>query len=748
MYRVYCDGNPLLGLSVKDAVLVNPKIKLEVNTVGEGSFTIYKNHPYYSKLKKLKSVFTVYDDYGVIFRGRATGDTVDFNHGMHVDLEGAMAYFNDSIVRPFNFPDDFLEDADYIAAAEGGNVIAFFLGWLINNHNSQVQYYQKLQLGNVTVTDPNNYITRSSSEYASTWDVLKAKLFDSSLGGYLCIRYENGGNYIDYLSEFTETNSQEIVFGENLLDLKGETEASATYSAIIPIGTLGLTIEGLEDKNVTDDIVKVGDTLYSKSAVKAYGWIYAPTSETTWDDVTDDSNLLTKGVKWLADCGAFMNAMEATAVDLHFADKEVESLRIYKNVNVRSSPHDVEESFPLAKLEIDLLNPQNTKITVGKTLMPLTERTTMLQEETKKQYSKLSKTDEEIKLEVQNTLKDISSTIVQQLEQITLSVENGETSSTISLMLGETLISSEEITMSGVVTFQGLESGTTTIDGSWIETGTITADQIAADSITLGKLDEELLNTVNDAYSMAEDAEYLAGEAADVVSGWCYKSTTYIDGSKIMTGTVQASELLGGTVGLLDEDEYMVGELTLTDASSSGYAVDLTSYAALRLVAEDGNLYLGNKSYGTTNYLALDGEDVFIRAGSFYPTGEGADLGNSSYAWNAVYSYTDTIQHSDRNVKNSIEELPEKYLEMLGSIVPVRFKLNNGTSGRFHVGFIAQEVEEAMAAAGIDSQEFGGFVKDKDADGNDVYMLRYGEFIGILAAKIKQIDTILKEKLP
>ena len=102
MYHMTCDGLPLLDWRDDDLVLVNPKVKLEVNTVGEGSFTIYKNHPHYDKLKKLKSIFEVTDDHGVIFRGRATGDTLDFDHGMQVDLEGAMAFFNDSIVRPFN----------------------------------------------------------------------------------------------------------------------------------------------------------------------------------------------------------------------------------------------------------------------------------------------------------------------------------------------------------------------------------------------------------------------------------------------------------------------------------------------------------------------------------------------------------------------------------------------------------------------------------------------------------------------
>ncbi len=236
MYQVKVDGHPLLDLRDEKLILFNPKVKMEVNTVGEGSFTIFKNHPYYDKIKRLKSVFEVRDEIGAIFRGRMTDDTIDFDNGKAIDLEGLMAFFNDSIIAPYNFPEDFLEDAEYITAAESGNVVEFFLNWLIEHHNSQVEPFQRFKLGVVTVSDPNNYLSRSDTEAQHTWDVLKSKLFDSALGGYLCIRYEDDGNYIDYLSEFTLVNTQEIEFGKNLLDLKHGTKGSETYSAIIPIG--------------------------------------------------------------------------------------------------------------------------------------------------------------------------------------------------------------------------------------------------------------------------------------------------------------------------------------------------------------------------------------------------------------------------------------------------------------------------------------------------------------------------------
>ena len=133
MYQVLCDGFPLLDFRDEDLILFNPKVKVEVNTVGDGSFTIYKNHPYYDEIKRFKSIFEVRDEIGAIFRGRMTDDTIDFDNGKAVDLEGAMAFFNDSIIAPFNFPEDFLKDETYIAATQSGNVVEFFLNWLILN---------------------------------------------------------------------------------------------------------------------------------------------------------------------------------------------------------------------------------------------------------------------------------------------------------------------------------------------------------------------------------------------------------------------------------------------------------------------------------------------------------------------------------------------------------------------------------------------------------------------------------------
>ena len=95
---------------------------------------------------------------------------------------------------------------------------------------------------------------------------------------------------------------------------------------------------------------------------------------------------------------------------------------------------------------------------------------------------------------------------------------------------------------------------------------------------------------------------------------------------------------------------------------------------------------------------------------------------------------------SDSRQKQDIAPLASKYLQMIKAIDPVTFKYNANIaiSGRTHTGFIAQNVLQAMTAAGINTSEFAAFV-DVNGDGGE-YALRYEEFISPLLAYVKHLE--------
>jgi hypothetical protein len=140
-------------------------------------------------------------------------------------------------------------------------------------------------------------------------------------------------------------------------------------------------------------------------------------------------------------------------------------------------------------------------------------------------------------------------------------------------------------------------------------------------------------------------------------------------------------------------------------------------------------------------------------------------LGQSSERWQAVYAVNGTIQTSDRRQKTDITEA------LLGSdfvktLKPVSYKWIEGgkeptgeidenedrvftsiPGQRTHWGFIAQDVKEAVDAAGVD---FGGWLLDDKDDPDSQQALRYDQFIAPLTKALQEalaeID-VLKAKV-
>ena len=361
-YKNYILYDP--RLADEKLIVRDPSVKLAVSKAGEMSFTVDAEHPYLSNLRRMSGLVELLDGTFPIYRGRITSDIKDFYGAHKIETEGIMAVLNDSIIPPFNFPGDFEGDNAYKAAAASGNVVEFFFRWILSQHNAQVTAEQQIKPGVVTVSDQNNYITRSSEEFATAMTTISDKLLKSSLGGNLLIRYEDDGNYLDYYAALPLTNTQTVEFAENLLDLSSETDGADIYTAILPEGKDGLTIGNLPDGDLTDDLVKSGKIIYSKSGVATYGRI---TRHIKWDDVTVDTNLRAKAKAALADNGLSMpETITCKAVDLGWQEG-IQHFRVGRMTALVGTPHGYSASYPLMELSPDILDPGNTQITLGAT---------------------------------------------------------------------------------------------------------------------------------------------------------------------------------------------------------------------------------------------------------------------------------------------------------------------------------------------------------------------------------------------
>lgn len=372
--------------------------------------------------------------------------------------------------------------------------------------------------------------------------------------------------------------------------------------------------------------------------------------------------------------------------------------------------------------------------------------------------SLISKSSSEILLQVEGIAKDLEgqiSSISVKLDSITLSVSNGSTSSTISLKAGDVTISSETIQMDGLVTFTGLSSGTTTINGACIKTGQIDADRLnLTGAITFSDLSSsvqgdinEAQSTANSAYSLAASASSAASSAEDKVEAWSYRGTTYIDGSKIQTGTVEASILRGGTVELLASGGTTVGSIEITSTMTGVGLEFVTNRGGIRM-SSAGNWWVdtATSSFGTTS------SGRFSFSNSPTPSSDGGtSCGQASIRWSDIYCQNDQISTSDLNYKKDISYGLDRYDELFDRLRPVTYKFIDGTSNRTHMGMIAQEIEALLEDLNISTTDFAAFVKshvqdEETGEYSDRYALRYGEFIPLLIYEVQQIKSALKER--
>lgn len=389
MYRVYLDDHLLFDPTVEELVILDPKLDLQDNKSGGFDFTMPPTHPLYNAIEKHKSQITVTQDGRVLFKGRVLDDEVDFNNFSSVICEGALSYFNDSVVRPY---------------LHQGSVDDYVI-FLITQHNSQMGDYEhkKFKVGNINVTDPNDYIHRSSRVYPSTWEELEDKLLDT-LGGHLVLRYEDDGTYIDYLADSDYISRQKIEFGENLLDIKRFTKGEDIATAIIPLGAT-VSGEDEEERKLTIESVNNGkDYLYDETAVQLYGGYIFKTVE--YQDITLPQNLIQRGRAELAQAVRLGLTIELTAFDMSLLDINVDDFRVFEYVEVRSEPHDLSALFLVTKMTIHLTDPSRNKLTVGKNFNYLTTD----QNTTEKSVSQLKSTvleSESISLEIINDVSDI-----------------------------------------------------------------------------------------------------------------------------------------------------------------------------------------------------------------------------------------------------------------------------------------------------------------------------------------------------
>ena len=104
-----------------------------------------------------------------------------------------------------------------------------------------------------------------------------------------------------------------------------------------------------------------------------------------------------------------------------------------------------------------------------------------------------------------------------------------------------------------------------------------------------------------------------------------------------------------------------------------------------------------------------------------------------------------SIKSSDQREKHDILDIGKRHEAMFQNLRSVTFLYNDGNSGRTHIGFISQEVEQALLDAGLTTEEFAGFVKmpvfgTKEIQEIEIRMNEKGEEVEVPVIRT-EVDT-------
>jgi hypothetical protein len=160
----------------------------------------------------------------------------------------------------------------------------------------------------------------------------------------------------------------------------------------------------------------------------------------------------------------------------------------------------------------------------------------------------------------------------------------------------------------------------------------------------------------------------------------------------------------------------------------------------------NGSLYIASP-YASDSGLRFSGSIIHPCTTTGSPRDNAIDLGYSAGRFDDIFATNGTIQTSDRNEKQDIEELSEAEKRVAvaakGLMRKFRWKdavADKSDNARIHVGIIAQDLQAAFEAEGLDAAHYAMFCSDTwtNDDGTEQTRLgvRYSELLAFIISAI------------
>lgn len=157
---------------------------------------------------------------------------------------------------------------------------------------------------------------------------------------------------------------------------------------------------------------------------------------------------------------------------------------------------------------------------------------------------------------------------------------------------------------------------------------------------------------------------------------------------------------------------------------------------------------------GTTNHTGTALTDTFAINRNTLPLSDNVyNLGGASNLWKEVFAGIGTINTSDGRMKQQIEDPADAVLDAWGSVPIKVYKMDDAVKekgpekARLHAGVVTQDIEQAFQSGGLSAGDYGLYIKDQGANGQEFLGIRPTECLFLEAALQRREIAALKAQI-
>ncbi|HFI0375303.1 TPA: phage tail spike protein [Streptococcus suis] len=358
------------------------RLEQSLSNIGTFEFELMYDHPLYNQIEPITGLVKIINKYDkeVEFYGRVLKPDA----GMDSTGLFAKTFVCESVLG-------YLQDSTQTFQRVPNNGVKDYLRRIIDVHNGQVEPHKQFKIGRVTVPNQSDVPYRFIG-YDTTFETIKTYLV-GRMGGYIQLRLEEDGMYLDYLKDVGQDMSSPIQLGTNIETARRELDLSNLITRLVPLGAdLDKDTQDEEigqyvtRERVTIESVNNG-SMYLEDAelVRQFGIIQRPMD---WTEIKDARILLERGKQYMQNQKIAISAWSVSVVELHLIDHSFEKFKIGNTHPIDNPPLSGVERLQIIKKIIDVTQPESVDLTVGADSMTLS-KFQLQQQEARKSMEKV-----------------------------------------------------------------------------------------------------------------------------------------------------------------------------------------------------------------------------------------------------------------------------------------------------------------------------------------------------------------------